>query len=198
MARFKSSDVQVIVALPMETQGLFEAQNIPVHYSGIGKVNAAFKATEVILKTGCKHILNLGTAGSHRFPTHTTLECRAFVQRDLDLSPLGFPLGETPMDEIKGRIEVATFLPDLPQGVCGTGDRFEIGPPVLECDFVDMEAYAIAKVCKKLNVGFTAIKYITDGSDDQAHKDWFENLKPASRKLLEIYQALVSRDSLAL
>jgi len=190
MSRLQSKDIQIIVALPMETQGLFDKQNIQVHYCGIGKINAAFKTAEVILKTGCKHILNLGTAGSHRFATHSLIECHAFIQRDMDLSPLGFPMGETPMDEIKGRIDVPTLL-DLQKGICGTGDRFEIGPPVLECDLVDMEAYAIAKVCKKLGVALTALKYITDGSDDQAHKDWFENLKPASKKLFEAYEQLI-------
>lgn len=191
MQHLKASEVQIIVALPMETQGLFDAKGVTVHYCGIGKINAAFKTTEVILKTGCKHILNLGTAGSHRFKTHSTIECAGFVQRDMDLSPLGFPLSETPMDEIKGKIEVPTFFPDLPKGVCGTGDRFEVGPPQVSCDLVDMEAYAIAKVCRKLGVGLTAVKYITDGSDDQAHKDWFENLKPASRQLLAVYESFI-------
>jgi adenosylhomocysteine nucleosidase len=190
MKRFHAHEIQVIIALPMETQGLFDEKKIPVHYCGIGKINAAFKATELILKTGCKHILNLGTAGSHRFATHSLIECKSFVQRDMDLSPLGFPLGETPMDEISGRIEMETWM-DLPNGICGTGDRFEVGPPIVECDLVDMEAYAIAKVCRKLNVGLTALKYITDGTDDQAHKDWVENLKPASRKLLEAYESLI-------
>lgn len=190
MKHLQRSDIQIIVALPAETQGLFDQKNIAIHYCGIGKVNAAFKTAEVIMKTGCKHILNLGTAGSHRFPTHATIECASFVQRDMDLSPLGFPKGETPMDDIKGLIEVPTFLPDLPKGICGTGDRFEVGPPQLDCDLVDMEAYAIAKVCKKMGVGLTSVKYITDGSDDQAHKDWFENLKPASKKLLDVYESL--------
>ncbi len=189
MKHLKYQDLQIIVALPVETQGLFDDKNIPVHYCGIGKINAAFKTAEVILKTGCKHILNLGTAGSHKFPTHSLIECASFIQRDMDLSPLGFALGETPMDEIQGKIEVPTYL-NLKQGICGTGDRFEVGPPKLECDLVDMEAYAIAKVCKRLGVGLTSVKYITDGSDDQAHKDWFENLKPASKKLLETFENL--------
>lgn len=177
--------IEIIVALPMETQGLFDKAGIMVHYCGIGKVNAALKTTEVILKTGCTHILNLGTAGSHKFPTHSLIECSGFIQRDMDLSPLGFPLGQTPMDEIPGLIDSKRIL-DLPFGICGTGDRFEVGPPKLDCDLVDMEAYAIAKVCKKFGVEFSAYKYITDGSDDNAHKDWFENLKPASQKLFEI------------
>lgn len=183
-----NSKVALIIALPMETQGLF--QDIEVHYCGIGKINAAFKATEIILKTGCTHIINLGTAGSHVFPTHSLIECSQVTQRDMDLSPLGFPLGQTPMDEIPGNLECHSLFADLPKGICGTGDRFEVGPPQLKCDMVDMEAYAIAKVCKKMGVKFSAYKYITDGSDDQAHKDWIENLKPASKKLREIFDQI--------
>ena len=179
------------MALPVETQKLFD--DVEHHYCGIGKINAAFKTTELILKTGCEHIINLGTAGSHRFPTHSLIEISSVVQRDMDLSPLGFPLGQTPMDDIKGAIECVTLFPELPKGICGTGDRFEIGKPNLACDLVDMEAYAIAKVCKKMQVGFSAYKYITDGSDDQAHKDWIENLKPASKKLREIFDLIRSQ-----
>ena len=39
-----SSDLALIMALPNESKGLFEQVGIEVHYSGIGKVNAAFKA----------------------------------------------------------------------------------------------------------------------------------------------------------
>lgn len=182
----KIKKLGIIVALPMETQGHFEKNKIQVHYCGIGKINAAMKATELIFKEGVDHILNLGTAGSHKFPTHSLIECTGFIQRDMDLSPLNFPKGETPMDEIPGMITVPPKM-NFTSGVCGTGDRFEVGPPELACDLVDMEAYAIAKTCKKYQIGFTSIKYITDGSDDQAHKDWFENIKPGSLKLLESY-----------
>lgn len=178
----------IIVALPGETQKEFPG--IEIHYCGIGKINAAHKATEIILKTGCTHIVNLGTAGSYSFPTHELIECSQVVQRDMDITPLGVPLGDTPMDEIPGKIECTTFFSDLKKGICGTGDRFETTAPKLKCDLVDMEAYAIAKVCKKMGVGFSAYKYITDGSDDNAHKDWIENLKPASVALKKIFDQL--------
>jgi adenosylhomocysteine nucleosidase len=92
----------------------------------------------------------------------------------------------------KGAIHCQSLFPDLAKGICGTGDRFELGPAKLKCDLVDMEAYAIAKVCKKLDVKFSSFKYITDGSDDQAHKHWIENLKPAAKKLREIYDRIQS------
>jgi adenosylhomocysteine nucleosidase len=112
----------------------------------------------------------------------------------MDLSPLGFPFGETPMDDIKGRIDVPTHFDELPKGICGTGDRFEVGLPKLECDLVDMEAYAIAKICRKWNVGFTAVKYITDGSDSNAKNDWHESLASAPQSLIQIYQQFTGAD----
>jgi adenosylhomocysteine nucleosidase len=179
------------MALPVESQGLFEKSHIPVHYCGIGKVNAAYLTTELIVKHKPKYVLNLGTAGSKKFKTHELVQVSCVVQRDMDLSPLGFPAGETPMDALGGKLDLSANISGLKKGICGTGDSFEVGESRVACDLVDMEAYAIAKVCRKLKVECISIKYITDGSDDTAHKDWSENLKPAAEKLLSVYQFLM-------
>jgi adenosylhomocysteine nucleosidase len=184
------------MALPGESQGLFEKENIPVVYTGIGKVNAAMVAMDVIHKTNCKVIVNLGTAGSSKFKTHDLVEVRSFVQRDMDISPLGFKVGETPFDPIPDSIELIPFFPELPLGVCGTGDSFETGAPKVPCELVDMEGYAIAKVCRKMNVQLISLKYITDGADHNAHNDWQENLVHGSKKLYEYYKKIVSESSL--
>jgi adenosylhomocysteine nucleosidase len=183
----QKNQLGLIMALPGESQGEFEKNKISLHYCGIGKINAAHKTMEMILTHKYKAILNLGTAGSHKFSTHSVVECTSYVQRDMDLSPLGMKRGVTPMDEIPGAIEGLKVTALELSGICGTGDTFEVGPPKLECDLVDMEAYAMAKVCKKMNIPFYSIKYITDGSDHSAHNDWVANLKPASKALLEIY-----------
>ncbi|GAA5557745.1 aminodeoxyfutalosine nucleosidase [Acinetobacter schindleri] len=185
------SEHALIMALPNESKGLFEAQGIDVHYSGIGKVNAAFKAFEVIQNTGCKTLLNLGTAGSSHFDAHALIEVSQFVQRDMDVSPLGFDVGLTPMDQhFPGAIELEPFFDHLPKGICGTGDSFETGQPKVPCQLVDMEGYALAKVCKKLGVRLISVKYITDGANDTAHLDWEENLLLGAQKLLFLYQML--------
>ncbi|MCO8067872.1 5'-methylthioadenosine/S-adenosylhomocysteine nucleosidase family protein [Acinetobacter schindleri] len=185
------SEHALIMALPNESKGLFEAQCIDVHYSGIGKVNAAFKAFEVIQNTGCKTLLNLGTAGSSHFDAHALVEVSQFVQRDMDVSPLGFDVGLTPMDQhFPGAIELEPFFDHLPKGICGTGDSFETGQPKVPCQLVDMEGYALAKVCKKLGVRLISVKYITDGANDTAHLDWEENLLLGAQKLLFLYQML--------
>ncbi|RKG30076.1 phosphorylase family protein [Acinetobacter tianfuensis] len=186
-----SQKIALIMALPSESKGLFEQAGIDVHYSGIGKVNAAFKAIEVIQKTGCSVLLNLGTAGSSHFDAHALVEVMQFVQRDMDVSPLGFAVGVTPMDhDYPAEIVLESYFPHLPQGVCGTGDSFETGMPKVPCNLVDMEGYALAKVCKKLGVRLVSVKYITDGANDTAHLDWEENLLLGAKKLLSLYQTV--------
>jgi adenosylhomocysteine nucleosidase len=184
-----TQEFALMMALPNESKGLFEQAGIEVHYSGIGKVNAAFKAFDVIQKTGCKVLLNLGTAGSSHFDAHALVEVTQFVQRDMDVSPLGFAVGVTPMDDDHpAEIRLDSYFQHLPAGICGTGDSFEIGQPKVPCNLVDMEGYAIAKVCKKLGVRLVSVKYITDGANETAHLDWEENLLLGARKLLELYQ----------
>lgn len=185
------SELALIMALPNESKGLFEAEGIQVHYSGIGKVNAAFKAYEIIQTTGCKTLLNLGSAGSAFFDAHALVEVNQFVQRDMDVSPLGFAVGTTPMDQdYPAEIQLDCYFKHLPQGVCGTGDQFETGTPKVPCNLVDMEGYAIAKVCKKLGVRLISVKYITDGANDTAHLDWEENLLLGAQKLLSLYKSI--------
>lgn len=186
-----TAEMALIMALPNESKGLFEAAGIEVHYSGIGKVNAAFKAFEVIQKTGCTTLLNLGTAGSSHFDAHALVEVIQFVQRDMDVSALGFAVGVTPLDhDHPAEIQLDAYFENLEKGICGTGDSFETAQPKVACNLVDMEGYAIAKVCKKLGVRCISVKYITDGANDTAHLDWEENLLLGAQKLLSLYKSI--------
>ena len=182
----------LIMALEMESQGAFESKGIVPLYCGIGKVNAAYAATQAI-SAGAKMILNLGTAGSHRFATHELVHVRSFVQRDFDLTPLGMPRGQIPMDKYPGALDIS-FLPNKSTGICGTGDCFEVGAPKVACDLVDMEGYALAKVCALEQVPIYSVKYITDGSDENAHNDWKQNLKKSSIKLFETFEEFLQNE----
>ena len=59
---------------------------------------------------------------------------------------------------------------------CGTGDSFVNKKIDMEVDVVDMEAYAIAKVCRLENIEFKCFKYISDNADENADNDWNKNL----------------------
>lgn len=186
-------DPLLVMALPLESQGVFERADIPVLYTGIGKVNATYALTRRLsqyMRAGARmpQVINFGTVGSRRHPTGTLLECHTFVQRDMDVTGLGVPLGVTPFEEIPARLEFPRLFPQLPGGECGSGDSFVMSEIAMECDVMDMEGYALAKVCLLERVAFTAVKYVTDGADHASGQDWKTNLKLAADQFLRVYQ----------
>jgi adenosylhomocysteine nucleosidase len=186
------TEILVVFALPAEAGGLFQDLADTTLYTGVGKVNATYALTRRLMEHRPRLVLSFGTAGSPRFPTHALVECIAFVQRDMDATGLGFAHGTTPLDPMRPVLHVPTRMPRLPQGRCGSGDSFVNGHTIMDCDVVDMEAYALAKVCQRESVDFMALKYITDGGDDDANKDWMTNLPHAAASFRALYDQLCS------
>ncbi|MET0660375.1 MAG: 5'-nucleosidase [Steroidobacteraceae bacterium] len=186
----------VVMALPAEGEGLFEAEGIAVLYTGLGKVNAAIALTRRLTEYAERReplplIVNFGSAGSHRFPTGTLVCCSDFVQRDMDVQPLGFEIGVTPYEDIPAVLRFNVAFPGLPQGVCGSGDSFATEQG-MSCDVVDMEAYALAKVCWVFKTQFACAKYVSDGADQRAGDDWTANHHRGAAAFLAAYKSLVS------
>ena len=161
-------EVLLIIALKEELpRNLLPEFNI--EYCGVGKINATYKALEIISKYEPKLIINFGTAGSLRKNLFGLHEVSHFFQRDMDATALGFKIGVTPFEERSvidfGRTGLS----------CSSGDNFVSSPPELKTDLVDMEAYAIAKVCVLKNVQFMCFKYVSDHADESASKNWKAN-----------------------
>lgn len=186
------------MALPIESQGAFERAGVSVLYTGVGKVNAAHALTRRLTEYRCgghslPHVINFGTAGSQRRPTGALIECSAFIQRDMDVTGLGVPLGTTPFEELPPRLDVTPLFDQLERGVCGSGDSFVMSACAHECDVLDMEAYALAKVCRLEGCTFNAAKFVTDGADHAAATDWQSNLQHAAELFVELYAQLTKR-----
>ena len=139
-------------------------------YTGVGKINAIYNTLKLINIHKPKLIINYGTAGAVNGQLKGIVECTKFYQRDMDVRGLGFKLGETPFDKIK------EIIISQNGHSCGTGDSFVNKKIDMKVDVVDMEAYAIAKVCLLENVEFRCFKYISDNADKNANIDWNENL----------------------
>ncbi|HYQ44580.1 MAG TPA: hypothetical protein VER11_21500 [Polyangiaceae bacterium] len=185
----------VVIALELEGQGLFEQAEVSVLYTGLGKVNAALSLARRLSMLRAQGslpslVVNFGTAGSRTFATGSVVACRKFVQRDMDVTGLGFALGETPFESLPATLAFPAVFEGWPEGVCGTGDRFETGAGGLACDVIDMEAYALAKACSAEDVPFACAKYISDGADHTAADDWQASLPKAARAFLELYRSL--------
>ncbi len=174
---------------------MFEAAGVPVLYCGVGKVNAAIALTKELsryLQQGEEMplVVNFGSAGSRRFAPGTLVACQEFVQRDMDVSGLGFPLGVTPYDEAPSSLIFEPVFTRLPPAVCGSGDSFATADLEVDCAVIDMEAYALAKVCWHENAGFACVKYVTDGADHAAADDWQRNVHVAAEEFLQLYRGL--------
>jgi adenosylhomocysteine nucleosidase len=183
----------IVMALQVESQGLFETGGVAVLYTGLGKVNAALSLMRAL--RDYRHarqppplVLNFGTAGSRHLPGGSLVGCHHFVQRDMDVSGIGFPLGVTPFEDLPARLEFPAVFDELPQALCGSGDSFETGLARLHCEVIDMEAYALAKVCLLEGAAFGCAKYVTDGADAAAAEDWQRNLPAAAAAFWALYQ----------
>jgi adenosylhomocysteine nucleosidase len=150
-----------------------------IEYIGVGKINASYRTFEIIEKYAPKTIINFGTAGSLNKKINGLNEVTIFKQRDMDASELGFDLGETPFDNL-------STIEFNENGLsCGTGDSFVSEKPKVPTDLVDMEAYAIAKICLIKNVNFKCYKYISDNADEDAGNNWKENINKGSLAFVE-------------
>ena len=160
-----------VAALKEETPGLDF-----FHYIGVGKINATYNLSKLIGKIKPNLVINFGSAGAIKKGLSGLVECTKFYQRDMDARGLlGLKLGETPFDNINEIINSDEGFS------CGSGDSFVNNKIEINVDLVDMEAYALAKVCKLESVKFRCFKYVSDNADENATSDWMENCKKGAK-----------------
>lgn len=175
----------IVAALEMETPNL--ERLAPVVHTGIGKLNAAIQLFEAILFYKPDLVINYGTAGAVSKQSGL-LKVDTFVQRDMDVRGLGVPRGVTPfMDEA---------LPEANGIVLASGDSFVTDSELhlegldIAIDLIDMEAFALLKVCQHHDTAFECYKYVTDNTDDDASNDWQENVAKGA----ELFEVMLERD----
>lgn len=170
--------ILILVAVKKELSEK-DLPDLQIHYSGVGKINAAIKTLEIIKDYSPSLIINYGTAGSLNKKLKGLVEVTRFFQRDMNATPLGFKIGQTPFDDV-GEISFGNAGYS-----CGTGDSFVTKTLKLKTDLVDMEAYAIAKICYIKDVKFKCFKYISDNAGAGANEDWIENISMGKKLFIE-------------
>lgn len=182
-----TQEILTVFALEPEAQGLFD-DLLPV-YCGVGKVNAAYHLLQSLQRFRAQHgqkpklVLNLGSAGSHFFKRGAVVNCTGFIQRDFDVTALGCAPYTTPFDATPALLKNGLRYAALPEGVCGSGDQFVTTVAEAPWNVIDMEAFALAKVCHHEQVPFACLKYITDGADGHAPTAWQDGLKATAAAL---------------
>ena len=164
------SKILIVSALTLETQN--QLTDYETLYTGVGKVNATYELTRTLFddRNNYDLVINYGTAASK---LHKGLvDCTRFVQRDMDATPLGFKIGETPFENKPLMIDFSHIKNPIGKNLCCyTGDSFATDLTPYD-DVVDMEAYALAKTCRNFGIDFVSYKYI---SDDGNADDWEKN-----------------------
>ena len=127
--------------------------------TGVGKINATLELTkELMYRPEIKTVINYGSAGSISPQLEGLIKCSTFVEGEREewTHDIKFP---------------TTGL------TCSTQDCFALSPPSKDCDIVDMEAYAVAKVCKCFGKSFFCYKFISDHIGENNQEEvWKQNL----------------------
>ena len=174
----KKNETVLLVALKKELpKYLIPGWNVV--YSGVGKINASFAISKAYNEFKPKLFINYGTAGTLNKNLSGLLSVKSFEQRDMDVSGLGFNLGETPFENLS-----TIKFPNKGYS-CSTGDNFVTKTPKIKTDLVDMEAYAYAKFCKVYKISFCCYKFISDNANENAALDWNKTIKLGAKTFIE-------------
>ena len=190
-------------------------QDIYAYTGGVGKVNAAMSTQLFIDRYHPDYIVNAGVAGSFLdIPIGTIVLADCFVQHDVDTSPMGDPIGmvstvnkiDFPTDDLSCMQSILTDL-NIPYltGKVATGEVFMVKgertdrvAALFSPTLCEMEGGAIAQVCLRNGVKFTALKSVSDRLCHENNADEFFNFPEAMEKLnrvvLPFAQALKSKN----
>lgn len=156
----------VIIALEAEAPNLTRRSNVFI--CGVGKINAAITAAKLIEQYKPAVVYNFGTVGGITVEQAGLYEMKNFVERDKSGCPVSLEVVVKPEPNLISFGEGYT---------CSTGDDFVTDPNLeIPADVVDMEAYAIAKACKRAGVEFRCFKYVSDSADGDSPETWVANV----------------------
>lgn len=185
----------IIVAMESEyalMHKLLEAGGVPGHKlvlerCGMGKVNAAVVATELIAREHPDLIISTGVAGSTSHNVHTG---DFVVSREIVFHDAWYGEGNEygQVQDLPARfsapekyVKKAAALGAIP-GLITSGDKFIEDSKDVEFILshfpdslaVDMESGALAQTCYLKGVPFVSLRLISDGNDD-AHMEAYKN-----------------------
>ena len=191
-------------AKPLETASgaaVYEIEpGILAYLGGGGKVNAAMSTQLFIDRYHPDWIVNAGCAGSFLdLPIGTIVLAKDFVQHDVDTTAMGDPIGlvstvdrvEFPTDELErlsGILAAQGVEHQVGRVATGEvfmtkGDRADWVAKTFAPALCEMEGCAIAQVCLRNGVKFTALKSVSDRLCQDNNAEEYFNYGEAMAKL---------------
>jgi adenosylhomocysteine nucleosidase len=179
-----------LMAAPAEFGPHLAARISPIMI-GIGPVEAAIATTRALMERREKLpglVVNLGSAGSNRLEQCRVYQATSVSYRDMDASALGFPRGETPLLDQPATLGLVPVIKGLTPATLSTGANVVTGSfyqSVVE-DMVDMETFAVKRVCQTFGVPLLGLRGISDGDETVSRlEDWTQYLHIIDERLAE-------------
>ena len=178
--------------------GFLKGKEVVIVKSGIGKVNAALCAQDLILKFGVTKIINTGIAGAFAkgLEVFDFVVSTAAVYHDFDTTAFGYKIGQVPglpevftADEALADTAVIAFAKTefakqhkVIKGIVASGDQFisdSSKKKTIQQNFtpacVEMEGCAIAQTCYLNKVPFVIVRCMSDMADDTVEQTYAFN-----------------------
>lgn len=175
-------------------EGTLNSANVVVVQCGIGKVNAGMCVQILADCFDVTHIINTGVAGSLNadLDIGDILISTEAVYHDMDVSPLGYEVGQVPgidvkcfpadkamIDAAKESCEKVNTDINVMTGRVASGDQFIASKDVKDKIIADvagycaeMEGAAIAHAAYLNKIPFVVVRAISDKADNSAEMDY--------------------------
>jgi len=171
--------------------GPFLRSRIEPLMTGVGPVEAAISMSKTLARLDATDdlpdlVVSLGSAGSSRLEQTEVYQVTSVSYRDMDASPLGFEKGKVPFLDVPAVLDLPLRIPGLPEASLSTGGNVISGAAYgdIPADMVDMETYAVLRVCQGYQLPLIGLRGISDGVVELQHiSGWTEYLHIVDRKL---------------
>lgn len=166
--------------------------------TGVGPVEAAVQLTSALHQMRASDaqpdlVVSLGSAGSSKLEQTQIYQVSSVSYRDMDASPLGFEKGATPFLDLPVTMDLVHQIPQVPSASLSTGANIVSGDAYaqIDADMVDMETFALLRVCQHFDVPLAGLRGISDGKSEVRHIDnWTEYLHIIDEKLADTVDRL--------
>jgi adenosylhomocysteine nucleosidase len=187
-----------IMAVDAEYGPFLRSRIVPL-MTGVGPVEASIVTTKALLALDAAGtlpdlVVSLGSAGSARLEQTQVYQASSVAYRDMDASPLGFEKGATPFLNLPAVVDLPLRIPGIATASLSTGGNIVSGAAYdgIDADMVDMETFAVMRVCHMFNRPLIGLRGISDGKSELTHvNDWTEYLHIIDRKLADAVDRLI-------
>lgn len=155
---------------------------------GVGPVEAAVNTGRILANVDRlpDYVILLGSAGSATLGQGEVYQANSIAYRDMDATALGFARGQTPFLEQPPVIDLNNTIPSLRQASLSTGASIILTKQfaLIDEEMVDMESYAVLRVCQSYEVELIVLRGISDGPKElKVYQDWIELLPTVDKHL---------------